>query len=40
MAININKVQTNTLNKTIEATEETKSILYATGMTVSDFGFF
>ena len=40
MIININKVQTGMLNKTIETTEETDSVPYATEMTVSDFGFF
>ena len=39
MTVNINKVQTDMLNKTIEAIEETNSVPYATGMTVSDFGF-
>ena len=40
MRVNINKVQTVILNKTIKATEETNSVPYATEMTVSDFGFF
>ena len=51
MTININKIQTDMLNRTqntkhnttentTEAIEETNSVLYATGMTFSDFGFF
>ena len=40
MTISINKVPTNMLNKTVEANEETNSVPCATGVTVSDFGFF
>ena len=39
MIININKVQTSMLNKTIKAIEETNSVPYTTEMTVSDFDF-
>ena len=40
MTINISKVQTGILNKTIEAIEKTNSVPCATEMIVSDFGFF
>ena len=40
MTININKVQTGMLNKTVAAIEETNSVPYATKITVSDFALF
>ena len=40
MAININKVQTDMLSKTLEAIVETNSAPYTTGRTVSDFVIF
>ena len=40
MAININKVQTDMLSKTLEAIVETNSPPYTTGRTVSDFAIF
>ena len=39
MTININKVQTDKLNKT-KAIEESNSVPYTAGMTVSDFQIF
>ena len=39
MTININKVQTGMLNEK-QAIEETNSVLYATEIIISDFGFF
>ena len=39
MPININKVQTGMLNKTIETIEQTNSVRYVTEMTVSDLDF-
>ena len=39
MTININKVLTGMLNKTIESIEETSSVPYATEMTVSILDF-
>ena len=39
MTININKVETGLLNKTIEAIQETNSVPYSTEMADSDYDF-